>query len=58
VSDLLNPDQIAALFEAAKQGNVPDAPTANARRCSRLGTVGFSAPTKFTNDASSRSHHE
>ncbi len=50
MSDLLNPDQIAALFEAAKQGNVPDAPTANARRGHRLRTVDFSRPTKFTND--------
>ena len=26
MSDLLNPDQIAALFEAAKQGTVPETP--------------------------------
>ncbi len=50
MSDLLNPDQIAALFEAAKQGAVPDAPAATTRRAHRLRTVDFSRPTKFTND--------
>ncbi len=49
MSDLMNPDQIAALFEAAKQGNVPDTP-ASARRVHRLRTVDFSRPTKFTTD--------
>ena len=50
VSDLLNPDQIAALFEAAKQGTVPETPATTARRGHRLRTVDFSRPTKFTND--------
>jgi flagellar motor switch protein FliM len=50
VSDLLNPDQIAALFEAAKQGGVAETPAATARRGHRLRTVDFSRPTKFTND--------
>jgi flagellar motor switch protein FliM len=50
VSDLLNPDQIAALFEAAKQGSVPETPAATVRRAHRLRTVDFSRPTKFTND--------
>ncbi|MGO9752770.1 MAG: flagellar motor switch protein FliM [Solirubrobacteraceae bacterium] len=50
MSDLLNPDQIAALFEAAKQGAVPETPAATARRGHRLRTVDFSRPTKFTND--------
>ncbi len=50
MSDLLNPDQIAALFEAAKQGSVPETPAASARRGHRLRTVDFSRPTKFTND--------
>ncbi len=50
MSDLLNPDQIAALFEAAKQGTVPEAPAASTRRAHRLRTVDFSRPTKFTND--------
>ncbi len=50
MSDLLNPDQIAALFEAAKQGAVPESPTPTSRRGHRLRTVDFSRPTKFTND--------
>jgi flagellar motor switch protein FliM len=50
MNDIMNPDQIAALFEAAKSGNVPEAAPAPARRNQRLRTVDFSRPTKFTSD--------
>lgn len=50
MNDIMNPDQIAALFEAAKSGSVPDAPTQAPRRTQRLRTVDFSRPTKFTSD--------
>jgi flagellar motor switch protein FliM len=45
----MNPDQVAALVEAAKQGQVP-AQAAAPRRGHRLRTVDFSRPTKFTAD--------
>lgn len=45
----LNPDQIAALFEAARSGNVPEA-SGSGRRQPRLRTIDFSRPTKFTSD--------
>jgi flagellar motor switch protein FliM len=48
--DRLNPDQVAALVEAAKQGQLPTQPTAAGRRAHRLRTVDFSRPTKFTAD--------
>jgi flagellar motor switch protein FliM len=47
--DRLSPDQVAALVEAAKQGQVP-AQVAAPRRGHRLRTVDFSRPTKFTAD--------
>jgi flagellar motor switch protein FliM len=47
-SDSLSSDQIAALFEAAKAGNVPDG--AASRRQPRLRPVDFSRPTKFSSD--------
>jgi flagellar motor switch protein FliM len=50
VNDIMNPDQIAALFEAAKSGNVPEATPTTPRRGQRLRTVDFSRPTKFTSD--------
>jgi len=50
MSEILNPDQIAALVEAAKQGNLPDQTTASSHRRHRVRTVDFSRPTKFTND--------
>jgi len=51
VSEILNPDQIAALVEAAKQGQLPDpSATTSHRRAQRLRTVDFSRPTKFTSD--------
>ncbi|HYB28422.1 MAG TPA: FliM/FliN family flagellar motor switch protein [Solirubrobacteraceae bacterium] len=49
-SDKLNADQVAALVEAAKQGQLPDQPAARLRRAHRLRTVDFSRPTKFTAD--------
>jgi flagellar motor switch protein FliM len=48
--DRLNPDQVAALVEAAKQGQIPEQPSTSARRGHRLRTVDFSRPTKFTSD--------
>jgi flagellar motor switch protein FliM len=50
MSDILNTDQIAALFEAAKAGEVPDSPPQNPRRQQRMRAVDFSRPTKFTTD--------
>lgn len=48
--DRLNPEQVAALVEAAKQGQLPEQPAVSARRGHRLRTVDFSRPTKFTAD--------
>jgi flagellar motor switch protein FliM len=51
--EILTPDQIAALVEAAKRGELPDeaaAPGGGSRRGHRLRTVDFSRPTKFTSD--------
>jgi len=45
----MSPDQVAALVEAAKQGQVP-AQASTPRRGHRLRTVDFSRPTKFTAD--------
>jgi flagellar motor switch protein FliM len=51
MSEMLDRDKVAALVEAAKQGQLPDqAPTAGHRRGQRLRTVDFSRPTKFTSD--------
>jgi flagellar motor switch protein FliM len=51
MSEILNADQIAAMFEAAKSGELPVGPSAGAgRRSQRLRTVDFSRPTKFTSD--------
>jgi flagellar motor switch protein FliM len=56
VSELLTPDKIAALVDAAKQGQLPDAGAAQkpSRRGHRLRTVDFSRPTKFTADQARR----
>jgi flagellar motor switch protein FliM len=49
--DRMSADQVAALVEAAKQGQLPEQPSAGAsRRSPRLRTVDFSRPTKFTSD--------
>ena len=45
----LSPDQIAALFEAARSGHVPEGATP-AKRQPRLRSVDFSRPTKFSSD--------
>ena len=50
MGEILNPDQIAALVEAAKQGQLPDQTAATSRRRHRIRTVDFSRPTKFTSD--------
>jgi flagellar motor switch protein FliM len=50
VNDTLNPDQIAAIFEAAKTGHVPEHQSHGPRRSQRLRPVDFARPTKFTTD--------
>jgi flagellar motor switch protein FliM len=50
MSDILNTDQIAALFEAAKSGEVPESTPITSRRQQRMRAVDFSRPTKFTTD--------
>ena len=45
----MNPEQVAELVEAAKQGQIPEQAAAP-RRGHRLRTVDFSRPTKFTAD--------
>lgn len=50
MTDTLSQDQIAALFEAAKSGEVPEAPQHTARRTQRMRSVDFSRPTKFTTE--------
>ena len=50
MSDTLNSDQIAALFEAAKSGEVPESAPQGPRRQQRMRAVDFSRPTKFTTD--------
>ena len=50
MNDSLNPDQIAALFEAAKAGEMPETTPTSGRRQQRMRAVDFSRPTKFTTD--------
>jgi flagellar motor switch protein FliM len=51
MSEMLDREKVAALVEAAKQGQLPDqGPTPGQRRGQRLRTVDFSRPTKFTSD--------
>jgi flagellar motor switch protein FliM len=53
--DRLDRDQVSALVEAAKQGQLPDQPSPTSqRRGQRLRTVDFSRPTKFTADMQRR----
>ena len=55
MSQSLTPEQIAALVEAAKQGDLhDDAPAAAQRRAPRLRTMNFARPTKFTSDQERR----
>jgi flagellar motor switch protein FliM len=49
MSGMLNNDEVAALVEAAKQGQVPEQGQSG-RRGQRVRTVDFSRPTKFTSD--------
>jgi flagellar motor switch protein FliM len=50
MSEILTPDQIAALVEAAKHGQLPDQSDSTSRRGHRIRTVDFARPTKFTSD--------
>lgn len=51
----LSPEQIAALVDAAKHGELEDdSPAPSARRSPRLRTVNFARPTKFTSDQERR----
>jgi flagellar motor switch protein FliM len=53
--ELLSPEKIAALVDAAKQGQLPEASAANTqRRGHRMRTVDFSRPTKFSTDQQRR----
>jgi flagellar motor switch protein FliM len=55
VSELLTPDKIAALVDAAKQGNLPEPGAGqHQRRGHRMRTVDFSRPTKFSSDQQRR----
>jgi flagellar motor switch protein FliM len=55
MSQSLTPEQIAALVEAAKHGELQDdAPAPAQRRAPRLRTVNFARPTKFTSDQERR----
>jgi flagellar motor switch protein FliM len=55
MSENLTPDKIAALVDAAKNGQLPDAAGQKAqRRSHRLRTVDFSRPTKFSADQQRR----
>lgn len=56
MSELMSADKIAALVDAAKQGQLPDARAAlrPQRRGQRLRTVDFSRPTKFSADQQRR----
>ncbi|MGH2858641.1 MAG: flagellar motor switch protein FliM [Solirubrobacteraceae bacterium] len=59
MSELLTPDRIAALVEAAKQGQLPEAggEQKTVRRSHRLRPVDFSRPTKFSADQQRRISH-
>jgi flagellar motor switch protein FliM len=51
---VLSPDAIAALVEAAKEGRLPDESAADRGRQRRMRTVDFTRPTKFTADQERR----
>ena len=53
VSELLTPDRIASLVEAAKHGELPE-PNTGQRRPHRVRMVDFSRPTKFTTEQQRR----
>lgn len=50
MNDILNAEQIAAIFEAAKTGHVPEVHLHSQRRQQRMRSVDFTRPTKFTTD--------
>jgi flagellar motor switch protein FliM len=51
---LLSPDAIAALVDAAKEGRLPEESAADRGRQRRMRTVDFTRPTKFTSDQERR----
>ena len=51
---VLSPDAIAALVEAAKEGRLPEESGADRGRQRRMRTVDFTRPTKFTADQERR----
>jgi flagellar motor switch protein FliM len=55
MNENLDPDQIAALFDAARSGNLPEPPAP--KRHQRMRAVDFSRPTKFTADHQRRITH-
>jgi flagellar motor switch protein FliM len=50
MNDILDDDQIAALFEAAKSGEAPERRSVSTRRLPRTRTLDFTRPTKFSAD--------
>lgn len=48
MSDLLSPDEIAQLFAAAKEGNLPEGPRRRTRRSRSIRKVDFSRPMKLS----------
>src|ERR1700754_3070315 len=55
MSESLSPEQIAALVDKAKEGDLPAGDETSAqRRPQRLRTIDFSRPTKFTTDQQRR----
>ena len=52
--EVLSPDAIAALVDAAKEGRLPEEPQAPVRRRRRVHAVDFSRPTKFSADQERR----
>ena len=53
-SDVLSPDAIAALVDAAKEGRATEERPAPARRRRRVHAVDFTRPTKFSSDQERR----
>src|SRR4051794_33187508 len=51
---VMTPDAIAALVDAAKEGRLPDEPTVDRTRQRRMRSVDFTRPTKFTADQERR----
>ena len=51
---VLSPDAVAALVEAAKEGRLPEESSSDRTRHRRMRTVDFTRPTKFTTDQERR----